>query len=100
MLAVCELPSCIVCHTPGVFLTTFIFEYQAAAEELDRFGVQYELSIVSAHRTPQKMYDYAHSAPDRGLKVLIKTDAQRIAWQESCKLSRLASFLYFEIIIL
>jgi 5-(carboxyamino)imidazole ribonucleotide mutase len=43
---------------------------QAAAEELERFGIEYELSIVSAHRTPQKMYDYAHSAPDRGLKVL------------------------------
>lgn len=42
-----------------------------AAKVLDEFGVGYELTVVSAHRTPQKMYDYAISAKERGLKVII-----------------------------
>lgn len=42
-----------------------------AAKILDEFGVGYELTVVSAHRTPQKMYDYALSAKERGLKVII-----------------------------
>ncbi len=42
-----------------------------AAKVLDEFGVKYELTIVSAHRTPQKMYEYAITAKDRGLKVII-----------------------------
>lgn len=44
---------------------------RAAAEELTRFGVPFELTIVSAHRTPAKMYEFAQSAPDRGIKVII-----------------------------
>lgn len=42
-----------------------------AAKVLDFFGVEYELTIVSAHRTPDKMYSYASSAQERGLKVII-----------------------------
>lgn len=42
-----------------------------AAKVLDEFGVGYELTVVSAHRTPQKMYDYALSAKERGLKLII-----------------------------
>lgn len=42
-----------------------------AAKVLDEFGVSYELTVVSAHRTPDRMYDYAKSAKDRGLKVII-----------------------------
>lgn len=42
-----------------------------AAKVLDEFEVEYELTVVSAHRTPQKMYDYALSAKERGLKVII-----------------------------
>lgn len=42
-----------------------------AAKVLDEFGVGYELTVVSAHRTPQKMYDYALTAKERGLKVII-----------------------------
>ena len=42
-----------------------------AADTLDTLGVAYEKKIVSAHRTPQRLYDYAHSARDRGLKVII-----------------------------
>ena len=44
---------------------------RAAAEALDEFGVAYEVGVVSAHRTPQRMLAYAESAADRGLKVLI-----------------------------
>lgn len=42
-----------------------------AAEMLDELQVPYELTVVSAHRTPDKMYEYAHSAKERGLKVII-----------------------------
>lgn len=44
---------------------------QHAASVLDDFGVPHETLIVSAHRTPQRMYDYAASAAERGLKVII-----------------------------
>ena len=42
-----------------------------AAKILDELDIPYELTIVSAHRTPNKMYEYAHSAKERGLKVII-----------------------------
>ncbi len=42
-----------------------------AAEMLDQLQVPYELTVVSAHRTPDKMYQYAHTAKERGLKVII-----------------------------
>lgn len=42
-----------------------------AAEILEALGVEYELTIVSAHRTPERMYDYATEAKDNGLKVII-----------------------------
>lgn len=42
-----------------------------AAEILDEFGIEYELTIISAHRTPERMFDYAKSARNRGLKVII-----------------------------
>lgn len=38
---------------------------------LEKFGIPYELTIVSAHRTPDRMYEYAKTARDRGLKVII-----------------------------
>jgi 5-(carboxyamino)imidazole ribonucleotide mutase len=44
---------------------------QGAAEVLQELGVPYEISVISAHRTPQRMVDYARSALGRGLKVLI-----------------------------
>ena len=44
---------------------------QDAAKMLDEFGVAYELTIVSAHRTPDRMYEYAHSALQEGVKVII-----------------------------
>lgn len=42
-----------------------------AAEMLELFGVKYEISIVSAHRTPERMFDYAKTAASRGLKVIV-----------------------------
>lgn len=42
-----------------------------AADILTRLGITYEISIVSAHRTPEIMFEYASSAVDRGLKVII-----------------------------
>lgn len=44
---------------------------QAAAAILDELHVAYELTIVSAHRTPERMMTYAQSAVDRGLKVRV-----------------------------
>ncbi|MEW5781073.1 MAG: 5-(carboxyamino)imidazole ribonucleotide mutase [Pseudomonadota bacterium] len=44
---------------------------QAAAQVLDEFGVAYEAKVVSAHRTPDLLFDYAASAFDRGLKAII-----------------------------
>jgi len=42
-----------------------------AADTLDGLGVPYEAKVVSAHRTPKRLYDYAHSARERGLSVII-----------------------------
>jgi 5-(carboxyamino)imidazole ribonucleotide mutase len=42
-----------------------------AAETLDALGVLHETRVVSAHRTPRRLYDYAHSARERGLKAII-----------------------------
>jgi 5-(carboxyamino)imidazole ribonucleotide mutase len=44
---------------------------KAAAEILDELGVAYETKIVSAHRTPDRLWDYGKSAVTRGLKVII-----------------------------
>lgn len=42
-----------------------------AADMLDRFGITYETKVVSAHRTPQLLAEYASGAAERGLKVII-----------------------------
>lgn len=42
-----------------------------AAEMLDQFGISYELSIVSAHRTPARLFDFAENAHKRGIQVII-----------------------------
>jgi 5-(carboxyamino)imidazole ribonucleotide mutase len=42
-----------------------------AAEILESFGVSSEVTVVSAHRTPERLYEYAKSAADRGVKVII-----------------------------
>ena len=43
----------------------------AAADILQQFGVEFEKSVISAHRAPQKTYEYASTAAKRGLKVII-----------------------------
>jgi 5-(carboxyamino)imidazole ribonucleotide mutase len=42
-----------------------------AVEVLKKFGVKYECTIVSAHRTPQRMFDFAQTAKSKGFKVII-----------------------------
>ena len=42
-----------------------------AAEILEELGVEVEVTVVSAHRTPERMYDYAKEAKGRGIKVII-----------------------------
>lgn len=44
---------------------------QDAADILKEFGISYEILVVSAHRTPDRMFNYARTAPERGLKVII-----------------------------
>ncbi|MBU8881516.1 5-(carboxyamino)imidazole ribonucleotide mutase [Kaistella sp. DKR-2] len=44
---------------------------QHAADFLKSMGIPYELTVVSAHRTPERMFSYAKSAKERGLKVII-----------------------------
>lgn len=44
---------------------------QAAADILKQFGIPFEIDIVSAHRTPEKMFDYAKKAHIRGLQVIV-----------------------------
>ena len=44
---------------------------EAAAEALAEFGVRFEVGVISAHRTPQRMLDYATNAAGRGIKVII-----------------------------
>ena len=44
---------------------------KAAADTLDALGIAYEAKVVSAHRTPKRLYEYAASARERGLKVII-----------------------------
>jgi len=42
-----------------------------AADVLAQFGISYEITVVSAHRTPERMFDYAKTSAQRGLKVII-----------------------------
>ena len=44
---------------------------RAAAAVLDELGVAYEIDIVSAHRTPDRLFAYAREAEERGLRVIV-----------------------------
>ena len=44
---------------------------KSATDMLDEFGINYEVRVVSAHRTPDLMFEYAETAQDRGLEVII-----------------------------
>ena len=63
-----------------------------AGEILDRFNIAYESKIVSAHRTPDNMYDYAENAKNRGIKCIIAgVAAQTFAWNVGIK-NRITNF--------
>lgn len=42
-----------------------------AAQILEEFNIEYEITIISAHRTPERMYDYAKTASERGINIII-----------------------------
>ncbi len=42
-----------------------------AAEMLEKFGIEYEMTVISAHRMPDVFFDYANSAEEKGIKVII-----------------------------
>lgn len=44
---------------------------QQAAEMLELFGVEYEIDIVSAHRTPEKLFEFASNAHSRGIQAIV-----------------------------
>src|SRR5262249_23595141 len=44
---------------------------EKAGAILEQFGIPYELLVVSAHRTPDRLFEYATTAPSRGIKVII-----------------------------
>jgi 5-(carboxyamino)imidazole ribonucleotide mutase len=44
---------------------------KGAAEQLRQFNIPYEVNVISAHRTPDRMFEYARSAVERGLEVII-----------------------------
>lgn len=48
-----------------------LYVMQDAADVLKELGVTYEITVVSAHRTPDRMFSYARAAADRGIKVII-----------------------------
>ena|SRR5579872_1972708 len=48
-----------------------LFVMQEAATQLDELGIPYEITVVSAHRTPERMYEYAKKAVENGLLVII-----------------------------
>ena len=66
---------------------------QDAATILKEFDIPFELTIVSAHRTPMRMVEYATKAADRGLKVIIAGagGAAHFAWH-GCKLNNVAGY--------
>ena len=44
---------------------------EQAAETLQSMGIRYEITVVSAHRTPKRMFEFASTAADRGVKIII-----------------------------
>ena len=59
-----------------------------AAEILDKFGISYEMRIISAHRMPDTFFEYAQTAEERGVKVIIAG----AVWQLICRVCALHCF--------
>ena len=59
-------------HVGSIMGSRSDYEYMSeAATTLKEFGVDFEQKIISAHRTPREMYDYAETARERGIEVII-----------------------------
>ena len=54
---------------------------QQAADILESFGIPFEMTIVSAHRTPDRLYSYSKSAHERGIKVIIAGAEERLTFR-------------------
>ena len=52
-----------------------------AADILEKFGIDYEMTIISAHREPDVFFEYAKTAEEKGFKVIIAG----AAWQRICR---------------
>ena len=61
---------------------------EGCTAELEALGVPYELVIASAHRNPDKVHEWAGSAADRGIKVIIAAAARPLTWAASLPPSR------------
>ena len=53
-----------------------------AAEVLEQFGIDFEMTIISAHREPDTFFEYAKSAESRGMKVIIAGAGRRLIFRE------------------
>ena len=61
---------------------------EGCTAELEALGVPYELVIASAHRTPAKVHEWASTASDRGIKVIIAAAGKALTWVVSWLPSR------------
>jgi 5-(carboxyamino)imidazole ribonucleotide mutase len=57
---------------------------QSAIDILDEFNIKIEVDIVSAHRTPKKMFEYAENAKKRGIKVIIAGLVVQLIFLDGC----------------
>jgi 5-(carboxyamino)imidazole ribonucleotide mutase len=55
---------------------------EQAANFLKSLDIPYELTVVSAHRTPERMFDYAKTAKERGLKLLLQEQEEQHIFRE------------------
>ena len=58
-----------------------------AAEILDKFGIDYEMTIISAHREPDLFFKWAKAAEEKGFKVIIAGAGKQLTFQECVQLS-------------
>ena len=68
-----------------------------AVDMLEEFGVPYEVKVVSAHRTPDLMFEYAETAQERGLEVILLVQGVLLTCQEWLQQKLLCQFLEFQL---